>query len=53
MLLFHTRKGIGSLTVKFCTSAGDCYGKENAQVEIYAGCGWDEARRELRFERIQ
>ena len=34
-------KGIGSLNVKFAASAGECYGKEGLQVEVFAGCGWD------------
>ena len=37
----HLGKGIGSLNIKFATSAGECYGKEGAQVEVFAGCGWD------------
>jgi hypothetical protein len=37
----HLGKGIGSLNVKFTTSAGECYGKEGAQAEVFAGCGWD------------
>lgn len=41
----HLGKGIGSLNIKFATSAGECYGKDGAQVEVFAGCGWD-----LQFE---
>ena len=37
----HLGKGIGSLNVKFAASAGECYGKEGLQVEVFAGCGWD------------
>lgn len=37
----HLGKGIGSLNIKFATSAGECYGKDGAQVEVFAGCGWD------------
>lgn len=37
----HLGKGIGSLNAKYGARAARSYGKENYQVEIFAGCGWD------------
>lgn len=37
----HLGKGIGSLDIKFASSAADCYGKEGLACENFAGCGWD------------
>ena len=37
----HLGKGIGSLNIKFASSAAHSYGKENTAVEVFAGCGWD------------
>lgn len=37
----HLAKGIGSLNIKFASSAADCYGKTGLACENFAGCGWD------------
>ncbi|WP_035776438.1 glycosyl hydrolase, partial [Butyrivibrio sp. VCB2001] len=37
----HLGKGIGSLNIKFASSAAHSYGKERTAVEVFAGCGWD------------
>ena len=34
-------KGIGSLNIKFTSSAAHSYGKTRTAVEVFAGCGWD------------
>lgn len=34
-------KGIGSLNIKFTSSAAHSYGKKQTAVEVFAGCGWD------------
>lgn len=41
----HLGKGIGSLNIKFASSAARSYGKTQTAVEVFAGCGW-----ELTFE---
>ncbi len=37
----HLGKGIGSLNIKFTSSAAHSYGLERTAVEVFAGCGWD------------
>ncbi len=37
----HLGKGIGSLNIKFTSSAARSYGVEKTAVEVFAGCGWD------------
>lgn len=37
----HLGKGIGSLNIKFTACGAHSYGRENAAVEVFAGCGWD------------
>lgn len=37
----HLGKGIGSLNIKFTSSAAHSYGKRHTAVEVFAGCGWD------------
>jgi hypothetical protein len=37
----HLGKGIGSLNIKFTSSAAHSYGNDNTAVEVFAGCGWD------------
>ncbi len=37
----HLGKGIGSLNIKFTSSAAHSYGLTRTAVEVFAGCGWD------------
>ncbi len=37
----HLGKGIGSLNIKFTSSAAHSYGLKRTAVEVFAGCGWD------------
>ncbi|HCT92805.1 MAG TPA: hypothetical protein DF613_15710 [Lachnospiraceae bacterium] len=37
----HLGKGIGSLNIKYTSSAAHSYGHELSAVEVFAGCGWD------------
>ena len=37
----HLGKGIGSLNIKFASSAAECYGKSGLACEVFAACGWD------------
>lgn len=37
----HLGKGIGSLNIKFTSSAARSYGIDKTAVEVFAGCGWD------------
>lgn len=37
----HLGKGIGSLNIKYGSSAAHNYGKTNLHCEVFAGCGWD------------
>lgn len=41
----HLGKGIGSLNVRFASSAAELYGKKGLACETFAACGW-----ELTFE---
>lgn len=41
----HLGKGIGSLNIRFTTSAAELYGKKTSICEVFAACGW-----ELTFE---
>ncbi len=36
----HLGKGIGSLNIKFASTAARSYGKTRTAVEVFAGCGW-------------
>lgn len=35
----HLGKGIGSLNIKFASSAAECYGKSGLACEVFAACG--------------
>lgn len=37
----HLGKGIGSLNIKYTSSAAHSYGHDLSAVEVFAGCGWD------------
>jgi len=37
----HLGKGIGSLNIRFASSAAECFGKEGLTCEVFGGSGWD------------
>ena len=37
----HLGKGIGSLDIRFASSAAEVYGKSGLFCEVFAACGWD------------